>query len=112
MGKKLVDIDFRDTVIYALRAKVKGVGGVTDWEAAAEVVRIIYNGTLKGSPARRFLIDLYHGGARNLKEEDNLPSDFLFDLARVGLSRMVKMQVSGVRCEYREHGAHGAHKAC
>ncbi|KAF2166274.1 hypothetical protein M409DRAFT_55127 [Zasmidium cellare ATCC 36951] len=110
LGEKLIDIDFKNTVIDALRAKVKSKIGNTVWKVAPELVRIIYAGDSKDSPARRFVVDLYHGhgGASNL-DDRSLPSDFLFDLARVGLVRTIKRHVSSERCEHHEHGKD---KAC
>ncbi|KAK4497223.1 hypothetical protein PRZ48_011673 [Zasmidium cellare] len=110
LGEELIDVDFKDTVIDALRAKFKSKEGGTVWEVAADLVRIIYGGTSADSTARRFMADLYHGYAlASTFEERSLPSDFLFDLARVGLTRVLKNQMSCARCEYHEHGAD---KAC
>lgn len=110
LGEQLIDMDFKNTVIDALRAKIKSKDGMTVWKVASELVHIIYASDSKDSPARRFMVDLYHGhgGASNL-EDRGLPSDFLFDLARVGLSRIIKKPVSSARCEYHEHGTD---KAC
>lgn len=100
VGEKLIDIDIKNTVINALGAKVKALGGTTVWEAATEFVRIIYNCTPRDSRARRFMVDLRNGEARNLKKEDDLLSNFLlFDLAWVHLPRIVKKPVSRVRCK-------------
>lgn len=105
VGEKLIDIDFKDTVIDAFRAKIKSLDAGTVWEVAPEVVRIIYSSTPRDSPARRLIVDLYygHGSLSDLTAGDDLPSDFLLELSRVGLSHIGKRPVSNARCEYHEH---------
>lgn len=113
LGQAVVDINFKDTVIDAMRAKVKSASGPSIWLVASELVRIIYNGTPEDSPARRFLVDLYHGHAgEGDMEKGVFPSDFLFDLTRAALTRcgVHKTPVTNlggssvIKCKYHEHG--------
>lgn len=112
LGEAFIDVDFKDTIMDALRAKVKSFSGHTFWNVASRVVRIIYDGTPQTSAARRFLVAIYHGHgeAKDLDSKDGFPSDFLLDLARASLSSRTKTPVTSLgdksfmKCNYHEHG--------
>ncbi|KAK4497222.1 hypothetical protein PRZ48_011672 [Zasmidium cellare] len=115
LGEELMDTEFKDTIMDALRAKAQSYNGESIWPVAANVVRIIYDGTPAQSPARKFIVDIYHShaDATALDSTDGFPAEFLLDLSRISLSRRIKTKMtepgacSTTSCVYHEHGKEG-----
>jgi len=83
VGEGVMDVAFKDVVMDALRAKVRSAEGATIWRVACDMVKIIYDGTTVGSPARKFMVDIfYHHGDPSVLcgPADDLQRDFLLDL--------------------------------
>ncbi|EMD96675.1 hypothetical protein COCC4DRAFT_141917 [Bipolaris maydis ATCC 48331] len=59
LGEKLMDQTFKNTVLDFI---VKGLDGDFGFRLTADGIKIIYEGTPKGSPARRLVVDIcaYH----------------------------------------------------
>ena len=84
LGEELIDTKFQENVLSAMRSRKIEVAFVRDrWTWAGELIDIIYEGTLEGSPARDFMLEL-HGPALNktclTSRRKTFHVDFLFDL--------------------------------
>lgn len=118
LGDLLQDVDFNDAVIDTMIEK--SCTPTTDgkrWYPAVSVVACIYNNTPASSEARRLLIDMFvnfgHGGwlpkAEEMEKTENVPKEFLLDLAAALLDRRLcnhyKLKDKDDDCKYHRHGA-------
>lgn len=93
-GEKIQDDDFCDAVMQAMAKECDRHdedGDCTGWVPSNREIRTLYDGTLAGSPARRFVVDVHVacGDVDWLKEDEFevLPREFLLELARALLGR-------------------------
>ena len=106
---------FNDVVIDTLRDKVSGPRGDTIWPVLMETVKIVYSGTAKGSKLRTLFINLFQFHAASLGQynEEEIPKEFLFDVAQALMERMARTSIGGFGgewapiCEYHSHGEDG-----
>jgi hypothetical protein len=111
LGDKLQDGDFQDVIIDAIvdKCKSEASDGRT-WFPVGPVIQQVYDNTLESSKARRLLTDLYisHGSGSWLREwikQDEIPRDFLFDVAIGFLDRRIDDPTkNSTLCEYHQHG--------
>lgn len=83
LGERQLDSVFRKAVLdemIRLRALARVNGAY--WNPGVEAIKIIYEGTLTQSPARRFMVDIStHSSARSCVAHDSDPA-FLYDLTQ------------------------------
>lgn len=110
LGDELIDGDFQDAIIDAIvdKCNSKASDGQS-WFPVGAVVQQIYRHTLKSSKARRLLTDLYithgSGGWLRVMKQDEIPAEFLFDLAIGFLDReRYDPTTKSTLCEYHQHG--------
>ena len=113
LGEAILDTAFKDTIIDALRAKIRPTPSPYIWHFGGEIIRTIYEGTPEGSMARAFLVNLYTSHA----SEDDLtsatveaPKDFYVDVA-VALRKRTETKPTPCfpntkhsMCLYHSHG--------
>ncbi|PTB42335.1 uncharacterized protein TrAFT101_008577 [Trichoderma asperellum] len=113
LGEMLQDVNFKDAVLDAILIKSRSTAsdGLC-WYPVGPAIRCIYEGTPESSAARRLLVDMYtcHGHEEWLTEwanEDDLPKQFLLDLAIAALKKRPQPPESLAEkvgtCEYHEH---------
>ncbi|KAF2121756.1 hypothetical protein BDV96DRAFT_627006 [Lophiotrema nucula] len=78
LGEKLMDVKFKNIVIDEM------IRRTDEWIPECDAVKIIYQGTSAGSPARRFLVDIWASEAHEIMMDglENCPNDFLADALR------------------------------
>ncbi|KAK4611589.1 hypothetical protein CLAFUW4_12678 [Fulvia fulva] len=118
LGEELIDQDFKNAIMSALSTTASGAQ-VTDFlDRLGEMVTVIYEGSVEGSPARNFLVDRGQSLERTQlsKLRGELHADYTFDLAlaRAKVDTLVKgskkhkrQPISTVKeglCDYHEHG--------
>jgi hypothetical protein len=110
LGEMLQDVIFKDAVLDAILAKSRSkASDGQSWFPVGPAIRYIYEGTPESSAARRLLVDLYtyHGHAEWLTQwanKDDLPKQFLLDLAIATLARRARPPASlAGTCDYHEH---------
>ena len=112
LGEALIDNTFKDTVMNALLAKARRDDDRKIFTAGPRMVKTIYEGTPTCSPARKFMVEIYHGHSRSIDmvtAAPELPHEFLVALS-AGLLRVRKLQAlnnlqgSGSSCAYHSHG--------
>ena len=112
LGEALIDTTFKDTVIDALRAKVRSASGTRLWIVGGEAIKVIYEGTPEASAARTFLVDVYASLASDkdmANTFDKAPKDFYYDVA-IALKKRASTEfmaqfggVQPVPCRYHCH---------
>ena len=112
LGEKLIDKIFQDRVLDTLITHTRK----DDKYPTKKSAKIVYDSTLKGSPARKLMVDMYLMNANedHIKDEDDeLHFDFLIDLTRALLKERVvpvnhrkelKELDEGIPCSYHHHG--------
>lgn len=112
LGDMIQDAKFKDAVLDAMLFKSRSLASDGKyWYPVGPVIRYIYDRTLESSKARRLLVDMYtyHGQGNWLTtwaSEDDLPKQFLFDLAAAMLDIrpcLKQLALTAGRCEYHEH---------
>lgn len=111
LGDMLLDTDFKDAVIDAIINKTRSTASDgQNWYPVGPVIRCIYENTRESSKARCLLVDLYVNYAegywlRELATWDDLPKEFLFDVANAALDRRQRPASYSIidTCEYHEH---------
>lgn len=112
LGDMIQDAKFKDAVLDAMLFKSRSLASDGKyWYPVGPVIRYIYDRTLESSKARRLLVDMYtyHGQGNWLTtwaSEDDLPKQFLFDLAAAMLDIrpcLKQLVLTAGRCEYHEH---------
>lgn len=109
LGQKLMDNDFKDTIIDAIVNKLLTTG-LFDIRQTGTV----YDNTPKGAPLRRLWLDIYRyqGQASWLHEElddADISPEFLFDFSRLNLSRSGAFGTPAAPaymnniCQYHQH---------
>jgi hypothetical protein len=113
LGEMLQDVNFKDAVLDAI--SIKSCSKASDgqrWFPLGPAIRCIYEGTPGSSAARRLLVDMYtyHGNGNWLTDwanEDDLPKQFLLDLAVAALTKRPRPPDFLSRkigtCDYHEH---------
>lgn len=111
LGDFLSDGDFKDAVIDAILEKSTTTASDGKiWSPVGPVIRHIYDNTLGCSQARQLLVDIYtrngHGNwLQDWAHRDDLPKDFLLDLA-VALLDKRSRPVPAIPldpCRYHQH---------
>jgi hypothetical protein len=111
MGDMLQDGNFKDAVLDAMAEKGKSkASDGNHWHPVGPVIRAIYDNTRASSEARRFLVDTYTNFAngkwlRDWGAEEDLPKEFLLDLAIAVLDRRPQPNSppSTDACAYHQH---------
>ena len=109
LGEKVQDDTFCDAVIDTTIDKIMyHLADGTRWFATTDPVNIIYGGTPTGSPARRFLVDIYvrYGKSDWVEEERDVDHEVLLDLARAFLDSRPQPKRDGIRsssCQWHKH---------
>jgi hypothetical protein len=114
LGDKLQDGDFKDVIIDAIIDKCKSIASDgRNWFPVGPVLRCIYDNTPTSSKARRLLVDIYvHDGSgdwlSDWVKQDDIPKDFLLDIAMAFLNKKKKNEESPSQksstCAYHQHG--------
>lgn len=113
LGEMLQDVNFKDAVLDAIliKSRTRASDGQT-WFPVGPAIRYIYDGTPESSAARRLLVDLYTYNAHadwltQWANKDELPKEFLFDLAVATLGKRpcppASLAQKAGACEYHEH---------
>lgn len=92
MGEKLMDIGFKNAVIDALFEARTIQPFQNPCNPGPDPIKLIYEGTPEGSPARRYFVDVW---AMNATEKwtdllDDMPSAFVIDLSKALVARKTK----------------------
>lgn len=106
LGESLLDTKFQNAVIDAIYSKLRDGSGTTFHEIGAEVVTIIYKGTVAESPARLLMVDIFtsHANKDQMREVvEDVPAEFLQDLA-IAFARQKTRSVSKI--EYKPSSYH------
>ncbi|KAK5135161.1 hypothetical protein LTR08_005547 [Meristemomyces frigidus] len=117
LGDRLLDDEFKDMAIDALRAKARTPSGNNIWPAATEMLKTVYAGTPEGSKARSLLVNIfqYHAAPDVFGQYDvsELPKEFLFELTRALMEKRGAVAIASLGgrappgCEYHSHGEGG-----
>jgi hypothetical protein len=112
LSETLMGDKFKDVVIDAMHAKIKETKSEEIRPMVKEVAKIVYPGTLQGSPARKFITQDFtsHCSSADTGDCDSLPKDFMFDVMRALLAKCNPSPVSDVdmgKCKYHNHGIGG-----
>lgn len=114
LGDVIIDVMFKDTIIDALQAKVKSTSGHTLWPCGGEIIQVIYDSTLEGSPLRRFIVQVYayHAGQVELASAlESAPKEFFYDILvaerLIRTPRPLKDFLVFWQCVYHSHGLTG-----
>jgi hypothetical protein len=112
LGDFLQDVDFKDSVLDAMKEKRSTVAkDGHNWLPFGQVIGHIYDNTVESSKARTLLVDMYvhHGHVFWLKgwsRVEDLPKQFLYDLSVALLEQRWKTSSDGFpldSCHYHEH---------
>ncbi|GAB0134623.1 hypothetical protein EsDP_00002988 [Epichloe bromicola] len=111
LGDFLSDGHFKDAVLDAILEKsTTWASDGQIWSPVGPVIRHIYDNTLGCSKARQLLVDLYtlngHGDwLQDWADPDDLPKDFLLDLAVALLDKrpMPEPDIPPDPCRYHQH---------
>ncbi|SMY22710.1 unnamed protein product [Zymoseptoria tritici ST99CH_1A5] len=101
-GEKIQNTAFRNAVISAILEALDGTKGAGAYNPVTNAVKIIYDGTLPGSTARKLMAYLHvEGGAADWfgKDAKEHHPDFLFDVVQ---ALMKKRDQPGLRCMYEQ----------
>lgn len=109
LGQKLMDSDFKDTIIDAIVNKLITTGLFDIRQTSA-----VYDNTMRDDALRRLWLDIYHhqGQASWLADdldECDISAEFLYEFSRLKLSRQGVFATSMVPayatnlCQYHEH---------
>lgn len=107
LGQKLMDNDFKDTVIDAIAHKLTTSGAFDIKQTSA-----VYDNTPKSAPLRRLWLDIYRSQGQEWwlageLDECDISAEFLLELSRSSLGRTTLFQPSPAYirdlCQYHEH---------
>lgn len=116
MGSRLQDLDFCDAIIDAMFWKTRIMIDGRTWDPGADSISIIYENTLPGDSARRFMVDICirHKLANRITTDDGEALIlFAADVARAALSEDCEdkdedlryiIRHGGSTCKYHHHG--------
>lgn len=103
LAEMLMDATTKDIILAAIQAQTNDVGMTgKEYIPDTHAVRIIYQGTPEGSPARQFMVNLYTESAIHVLADTvsaDIPKDFLYDLTR---NMMVKRPLPGLYSSLKE----------
>lgn len=118
LGEKLIDLDFKDTVIDCIIHKLRASRTFD-----ARLTNLIYENTPPESPLRRLWLDIYfYSGSPNWLDEkalgDFIHPEFAVDLSKTQMGFMQRFKsvhapFMGNSCVYHEHaGGHCYQEKC
>ncbi|PVI07048.1 hypothetical protein DM02DRAFT_609425 [Periconia macrospinosa] len=78
LGERLLDVRFKNTIMDTYVLFARGGTGPRYYPSNEEI-RIIYDGTVEGSPIRKFLVDIWYcrGKLEWIEKDSDLPQEFL-----------------------------------
>ena len=109
LGEILIDYTFKNAIMDTWLKMLKGTQGDTFYEACPEMARVIYDGTLDGSPARKFIVDVLRctvDGPQLTELLDKLPDACHHELTiSFATERKTKAidELDFGRCRYHKH---------
>ena len=88
LGEKCRDVSFKNAIMDVFIRRMQESIDDRYWHPVAEVVDILYRGTMPGSPARQLMVDCHHqkAGHHWITDDPHANNkEFLIDLTRVML---------------------------
>jgi hypothetical protein len=110
LGEALLDDEFKNAVISTLLDKVRGPHGGAFFDSYNEMAKVIYEATPTGSPARKFIVDVFKSsanGAQTSKAIEELPHEFHRELTIAFATDRTAESLPKInlkRCDYHHHG--------